>query len=33
VSEYYAQKGLVKHVDGMQDMDAVTEEIVEILGL
>jgi adenylate kinase family enzyme len=33
VSEYYAQKGLVKHVDGMQDMDAVTEDIVEILGL
>ena len=33
VSEYYAQKGLVKHVDGMQDMDTVTEDIVKILGL
>ena len=33
VSEYYAQKGLVKHVDGMQDMDTVTEDIEEILGL
>jgi len=33
VSEYYTQKGLVKYVDGMQDIDTVTEDIVKILGL
>lgn len=33
VAGHYAQKGLLKHVDGMQEMDAVTEEITGILGL
>ncbi len=33
VSAYYAKKGMLKQIDGMQDIEAVTKQIDALLGL
>lgn len=33
VSAYYAKKGMLKQIDGMQDIEAVTKQIDVLLGL